>query len=132
LNASKTALVAKWSPASHSERADLFIRNFSFVSVFGFKIERHRVRDTLRTPYMNLYLLRHAKAEPHGTQYPNDSKRPLSAEGEKNMRHAAQGMAALGLSFDLIISRNHGDNRQTGQGLDLQPPCAREQPSKAD
>jgi phosphohistidine phosphatase len=53
---------------------------------------------------MNLYFLRHAKAEPRGPQFPRDAKRPLCAEGEKTARRVAEGMVELDLSFDLIIT----------------------------
>ncbi len=38
---------------------------------------------------MNLFFLRHAKACPRGPKWRPDSKRPLTREGEKNMREAA-------------------------------------------
>jgi len=53
---------------------------------------------------MNLYLLRHAKAEDHGPRYPDDSQRPLTSDGEKEMRRVAKGMHELELKFDLILS----------------------------
>jgi phosphohistidine phosphatase len=53
---------------------------------------------------MNLYILRHSKAEPRGGAWKSDSKRPLTTEGEKLMRLAARGMLALDLTFDLIVT----------------------------
>jgi phosphohistidine phosphatase len=53
---------------------------------------------------MNLFFLRHAKAEPFGNKYKLDRKRPLTSEGEKIMKCAAQGMVELELSFDLIMT----------------------------
>lgn len=53
---------------------------------------------------MNLYILRHAKAEEHGTRFPDDSKRPLTADGEKEMFRVARGMRELELAFDVILS----------------------------
>ncbi len=53
---------------------------------------------------MNLYILRHAKAEVLDQGFPNDSKRPLTAGGEKEMFRVAKGMREMDLRFDLILS----------------------------
>lgn len=53
---------------------------------------------------MNLYILRHARAEEHGAQFPDDSQRPLTSAGEEEMRRVAGGMHCLELKFDLILS----------------------------
>ncbi len=54
---------------------------------------------------MELYFLRHATAVDRGTPgYDDDSQRPLTADGRKQMGRAAKGMKALGLKFDLILS----------------------------
>src|SRR5262245_34395075 len=54
---------------------------------------------------MELYLLRHAIAEDRDTtEYKDDSRRPLTAEGRKIMRQEVKGMKALGLFFDGILS----------------------------
>src|SRR5436190_23104410 len=53
---------------------------------------------------MNLYILRHAKAEERGARFRDDSKRPLTADGEKKMFAVAKGMARLELEFDFILS----------------------------
>lgn len=52
---------------------------------------------------MNLYILRHAKAEEHSSRYPDDSKRPLTVAGEKEMFRVAKGMREIDLTFDLIL-----------------------------
>ena len=52
---------------------------------------------------MNLYLLRHGKAAPQGSLGPDD-KRPLTLEGEQIVKRVAQGMAAMELEFDLILT----------------------------
>ncbi len=65
---------------------------------------------------MELYLLRHAIAAPHGAAgYERDADRPLTAEGEKKMRRIAEGMQALDLSFDLILSSPFTRARQTAE-----------------
>ena len=53
---------------------------------------------------MNLVILRHAKAYPRGEKFKPDRKRPITPEGEEIMRKAAEGMKALGLEFDLILT----------------------------
>ena len=52
---------------------------------------------------MNLYLLRHGKAVPHGS-LGTDEKRALTLEGEQIAKRVAQGMAAMELKLDLIIT----------------------------
>lgn len=53
---------------------------------------------------MNLFFLRHGKAEPRSPRWRPDSKRPLTRDGEKLMTEVARGAEALGLSFDLILT----------------------------
>ena len=64
---------------------------------------------------MELYLLRHAIAEERGPGYEDDSKRPLTAKGVKRMRRIAEGMLALDLSFDVILSSPYTRARQTAE-----------------
>ena len=53
---------------------------------------------------MNLYCLRHAKAEARSPKFAQESKRPLTADGEEIAKRVAQGMVEMDLSFDLIIT----------------------------
>jgi len=53
---------------------------------------------------MNLFFLRHAKAEPRSEKTGSDAKRPLSSKGEKTIRAVAKGMRQLDLSFDVIVT----------------------------
>lgn len=54
---------------------------------------------------MQIYLLRHAIASPRSPERRSDDRnRPLTAEGRKKMRSAAQGMRSLGPTFDLVLS----------------------------
>lgn len=54
---------------------------------------------------MNIYLLRHAIAEDRDPEkYPRDFDRPLTKDGRARMKLAAEGMKALGLTFDLVLS----------------------------
>ena len=53
---------------------------------------------------MNLYFLRHAKAGERSARFTDDSKRPLTPDGEKEMFRVAKGMRKMELSFGLILS----------------------------
>ena len=65
---------------------------------------------------MDLYFLRHGLAGQYGDpKYKDDSLRPLTAQGREKMRLAAQGMLALGLEFDAILSSPYLRARQTAE-----------------
>jgi len=65
---------------------------------------------------MNLYLLRHGIAVDPGTPgILSDADRPLTAKGEEKLEQIAKGMAALELSFDLILSSPYLRARQTAE-----------------
>ena len=71
--------------------------------------------DTVKI-YMELYILRHGLAGEFGDpSYPDDSQRPLTAEGKRKMLQAALGMKALGLKFDLAFSSPYLRARQTAE-----------------
>jgi phosphohistidine phosphatase len=48
-----------------------------------------------------LWLLRHADAEPHGSR--SDDERRLTARGERQARLAGQAIARMELEFDLVL-----------------------------
>lgn len=63
---------------------------------------------------MRLSLLRHGIAVARGDpDYEDDSQRPLTAKGQRRMWRAAEGMLALGLSHDLILSSPYLRAKQT-------------------
>jgi phosphohistidine phosphatase len=64
---------------------------------------------------MNLYFLRHAKAGERSVRFPDDSKRPLTPDGEKEMFRVAKGMRALDLSFGLILSSQFVRAKRTAE-----------------
>jgi phosphohistidine phosphatase len=66
---------------------------------------------------VNLFLLRHAKACPRGPKYKPDSKRPLTAAGEKIMRQVASGIQKLDLSFDMILTSPYARALRTAEIL---------------
>jgi phosphohistidine phosphatase len=54
---------------------------------------------------MDLYLIRHGIAfDADPSRWPDDSQRPLTPEGEKRFLTAAEGLAALQLSVDAVLS----------------------------
>ena len=53
---------------------------------------------------LELYLVRHAIAAERGPKYPDDRKRPLTAEGIKRFKDAVRGLVALGFELDVILT----------------------------
>ena len=54
---------------------------------------------------MDLYLVRHAIAfNPDDSQWPDDSQRPLTPDGEKRFKQAARGLGRLVRSVDVVLS----------------------------
>lgn len=75
-------------------------------------------------PY-ELYLIRHGLAEERGEAWPDDSKRPLTAQGMSRLRKEARGLAQLGVSFDVVLASPLVRTRQTAEiiagGFDPRP-----------
>jgi phosphohistidine phosphatase len=63
-------------------------------------------------PYQ-IYLIRHGVAEERGEKWPDDTKRPLTADGTSRMEKAARGLAELNVSFDVVLSSPLVRARQT-------------------
>jgi phosphohistidine phosphatase len=53
---------------------------------------------------LELYLIRHGIAADRGDEYPDDSKRPLTAEGIASLRKEVDALEALGVTFDHVIT----------------------------
>ena len=65
---------------------------------------------------MRLSLLRHGIATERGSPgYEDDSQRPLTAKGQRRMWRAAEGMLALGVTCDLLLSSPYLRARQTAE-----------------
>jgi phosphohistidine phosphatase len=60
-----------------------------------------------------LWLLRHAEAEPHGTR--TDSARRLTPRGEAQARAAGSALARLEVSFDAVLFSPKTRARQTAE-----------------
>jgi phosphohistidine phosphatase len=67
-------------------------------------------------PY-EIYLIRHGVAAERGDAWPDDTKRPLTADGLSKMEKAARGLARLDVGFDLILSSPLVRARQTADVL---------------
>jgi phosphohistidine phosphatase len=65
----------------------------------------------------HLYLVRHAIAEERGPAWPDDSQRPLTAEGAKRWRREATGLVAIDARPDLILTSPFTRARQTADLL---------------
>ena len=64
-------------------------------------------------PAMEVYLIRHGIAEERGPEWPDDSKRPLTAKGIAALKDEAKGLEGLGVTFDVILSSPLTRTRQT-------------------
>jgi phosphohistidine phosphatase len=60
-----------------------------------------------------LWLLRHAEAEPHGSR--EDSQRRLTERGERQARAAGAALERLGASFELVLFSPKVRARQTAE-----------------
>jgi phosphohistidine phosphatase len=67
-------------------------------------------------PY-ELYLVRHGVAEERGPKWPDDGKRPLSADGMSRMKKSARGLDRIDVTFDVILSSPLVRARQTADIL---------------
>lgn len=62
-----------------------------------------------------LYIVRHGVAVERGTPGIADDDRPLTAQGEKRMKQAADGLAALGVPVDRVVSSPLPRARRTAE-----------------
>jgi phosphohistidine phosphatase len=65
----------------------------------------------------HLYLVRHAIAEDRGPKWPDDSLRPLTAEGIRKWRRQAAGLVAIEARPDVILTSPFERARQTADYL---------------
>jgi phosphohistidine phosphatase len=65
---------------------------------------------------MNLYVLRHAEAEPKGPSWAaHDHERPLTPSGIKKFERSLKGLRGLELKIDLVLSSPFTRARQTAE-----------------
>ena len=53
---------------------------------------------------IQLYLIRHAQADQRGSDYPDDSLRPLIDKGHQQAKMLAKALAQLDITFDRLFS----------------------------
>jgi len=66
---------------------------------------------------LELYLVRHAIAADRGSDYPDDSKRPLTNAGISRFRKEAKALATLEVGIELVISSPLTRAKQTAEIL---------------
>ncbi len=66
---------------------------------------------------LELYLVRHAPAAERGPEWPDDGVRPLTPDGAAKFRKAVDGLAALGVHIDLVLTSPLVRCRQTAEIL---------------
>ena len=73
----------------------------------------------------SLYIVRHAIAEARGSEYPDDTKRPLTKKGKDRMRRAVAGFRTLKPAIEVVISSPLVRAKQTAtilvEGLEGSP-----------
>ena len=66
---------------------------------------------------IELYLIRHGVAAERGDAWPDDAKRPLVQKGVARLRRQAEGLAALDVELDVILTSPLTRARQTAELL---------------
>jgi phosphohistidine phosphatase len=66
---------------------------------------------------MDLFLIRHAEAVPHGDPHYSEDERPLTASGVDQAHALAAALKAHGVRFDRIVSSPLPRARQTAEAL---------------
>ena len=66
---------------------------------------------------VQLYVIRHAIAEPRGDAWPDDAKRPLSEDGTARFKKVVRGLDALKVSIDVILTSPLVRAKQTAELL---------------
>src|SRR5687767_6164044 len=64
---------------------------------------------------MDFYVFRHGLAEESGPDWPDDEKRPLTAEGKQKTREVAAGLKVLSVMPDAIYTSPLVRARQTAE-----------------
>ena len=64
-----------------------------------------------------LYLVRHAVAAERGDDWPDDTKRPLTANGVSRFREVVEGLVWFGVGIDEIYSSPLVRARQTAEAI---------------
>lgn len=65
----------------------------------------------------SLYLVRHAAAAERGDDWPDDTKRPLTRKGVARVREMSEGLTALEVGLDVVITSPLVRARETAEWL---------------
>src|SRR5262245_4685086 len=66
---------------------------------------------------MDLYVIRHAEAQPLGGSITDDAERPLTETGKAQSKALAQGLQRLGVKLDVILTSPLLRARQTAEEI---------------
>ena len=66
---------------------------------------------------LEVYLVRHAPADERGPEWPDDTLRPLTAEGRKSFQKVVKGLDAADVEIDVIFTSPLVRCRQTAEIL---------------
>lgn len=80
------------------------------------------VQSARRMRPSELYLVRHALAAERGDDWPDDTKRPLTANGASRFRDVVSGLVWLGVAVDEILTSPLVRARQTADLLSARLP----------
>ena len=64
---------------------------------------------------MDLFILRHGDAGRRSAVFKDDSKRPLTLDGKKEIEEISKGLLSLGIEFDYIFSSPLLRSKQTAE-----------------
>jgi phosphohistidine phosphatase len=64
-----------------------------------------------------VYVVRHGIAEERGPQWPDDSKRPLTNRGIRELHQIARGLVRIGVVVDVILTSPLVRAKQTAEAL---------------
>jgi phosphohistidine phosphatase len=71
----------------------------------------------MESEQFELYLIRHGMAAERGDAFPDDTKRPLTPRGIQRLKRAGKALAALEVTFDVILTSPLVRTRQTAEAL---------------
>jgi phosphohistidine phosphatase len=66
---------------------------------------------------MDLYVIRHAEAEPQDKKHPDDDQRPLTDTGVEQARLLAEGLQQRGVVLEMLVSSPLLRAQQTAEGI---------------
>ncbi len=71
----------------------------------------------MATHSWTVYVVRHGIAEERGPEWPDDSKRPLTHQGKRELKQIGQGLVRLGVVIDVLLTSPLVRAKQTADAL---------------